>query len=199
MRLILNGREAFIFKDKFFIRDRTSHYYARPTISLATKHFESDFCFGSHWRFSASLKNVIELAIRSSNAPSLASPPTVVNASKDKQLASFCEYWADNFGIHMDDKNRFYQKYIKRGTFYKKKNGFLGTGKDKEKVRYYSFTDLLSIYNSAHYHLTDAEKKYPVLVRKETLNTPKKYAYVTLSRSKKGFSVTTEQVVTNPI
>ncbi|WP_044128872.1 hypothetical protein [Vibrio parahaemolyticus] len=71
MRLILNDREAFIFKDKFFIRDRTSHYYARPAISLATKHFETDFCFGSYWPFSASLKNIIELAIRASKSPSL--------------------------------------------------------------------------------------------------------------------------------
>ena len=200
MRIKSDGREIYVFKEQFFIRDQSGYYYARDENSLVEKHFETQFGYGSQWRFPLGLKNLVELAIKSPDAPLLKEPPKVVTTTVEEQLLEFKRYWAENFDIHMDERDRFYSTYIKMGGFYKRKNkSILGMSKDKVKIKYFKFQDLLVLYNSTNHYKSDAECRNPKLIMPQELKTHKKYAYLTLARTKKGFIITHERIVTNPV
>lgn len=194
MRCYIDNQEVYVFKDVYYRRDSSVWYYGSDKNSnLADKHFLK--CSNYRTRDSENFKSLIELAITSPKAPILKSPPKVEEADLTEQLNEFLRYWEENFDIKMDDKGRFFKTYRVFEGFNNKNTlrvpGYI------VKTKYYSFEVLLQVYNADNRHLSSLLGKYADICKAHVKAT-KKYAYVTLVRTRKGFRINSKTVITYP-
>lgn len=204
MRIILNNTEFFVFKELYYFQNRSVFYYQNQHTTLVDKYFNKN----TPYRLSASTVQILDTLIKSPIIPELIQEPKVVNCSLYEQLDELKGFLSTYFKIFIDDRNRFYQINKKMGGFKRnKKNGMLKIEKDKNIVTYYSWQDMIQLYNNSYSSIVNfntIENKNLVRLYKNIpfldngLTYRKKFQYLNLKRTKKGFKIDSDVLVTLP-
>lgn len=187
MRIILNNKEFYFFKDVFYTNPRW--YYSSDNNTLAEKFFSTDKYEIGRDKNSSLL---IDMLINSTKAPVLQSKPEEVYIGVEEQLADLLDYLEKDFQIKMDKQNRFYKINKSR------KSMLVST--EKNKVEYFSWQEIIQLYNSPHSSFNGwISNKYLTSKYKKLKELNKKYVYLNLKRIKgKGFEIESERVVSLP-
>lgn len=186
MRIIINDEEFYFFK-KIFYKTSVIYYYNNDSTTLADKYFST-----SNFRLSNYTKEILNILTESSEAPDLISPPSVINVSIEDQFLELETFLANNFGIYIDDSRRFYAKISGYGGLF--------NFDAKLKTIYFSWQEIIQLYNSPHRYLERSIKSLYIKNKyKLTKDLNKKYVYLNLKRKKGGkFIVESERLVALP-
>lgn len=199
MRIFLDNEELFVYKDCFFQRSQPYFYFASyGKNTLVDKHFVGKDSY-THKR-SKNFDSIVNLLMSHPDTPELKMPPMVVKANLQEQLNEFLRYWEESLGIKMDEHGRFYRTIMKKKQM-KRKNPddlFPPFPKNVKSIEYFGFNELLSAYNTpARVFYEQKTERERMLSTKPSYGC-KRYACLSLLRTKKGFKITSDIVVRYP-